>query len=63
MAGIAGTLMFFGGVGEAGIVNRRHCRTLHRRFTNPSLLRERCVVKTNSGEASEKTDDGDRQEK
>src|SRR5258705_7803692 len=51
VAGVAGALMFFCSVGESGIVYRRHCRTLHRRFTNPSLLRQRCVVKTNSGEA------------
>ena len=63
MAGVAGPLMLFCGVGKSGIVNRRHCRTLHPRFTNPSLLRLSCVAKTNSGEAGHQTDDEDCQNK
>src|SRR5258705_738347 len=57
MAGVTGTLMFFCGVGESGIVNRRQCWTLHRRFTNLSLLRLGCVAKANSGKACHRTED------
>ncbi len=57
VASVAGALVFFCSVGKPRIVYRRRRRTLHRWFAHPALLRLSCVVKTNSGEASERTQD------
>jgi len=55
VAGVAGALVFLGNVGEPRIVYSRRRRTLHRWFARRALLRLSCSVKTNSGEASERS--------